>query len=174
MFRPNPAIIRFSSERVSVLICMSIDLISTDTLSDENLMMAGIGRNLQFYIHPLINIVRNTSCVTDWIPLPIISSLFLRQSALQHINHFIGWKSLYGKLIGGPKFGQNVLLIRDLKKFAWNRSLIKWPRQCVQSHDVWWKRWTLTLYKRDNFWITSLNLNSIFQDSPSTTQLLWF
>ena len=35
MFRPNPAIIRFSSERVN-----------TDTLSDENLMMAGLGRNM--------------------------------------------------------------------------------------------------------------------------------
>ena len=86
MFRPNPAIIRFSSERVSVFIrsmrlCNDgeispslhnhIDLINTDTLSDENLMMAGLGRNMQFYVHPLINIVRNTCCVTDLIPLPI-------------------------------------------------------------------------------------------------------
>jgi len=37
MFRPIPAIIRFSSERVLVFI------INTNPLSDENLMMAGIG-----------------------------------------------------------------------------------------------------------------------------------
>ena len=48
-----------------------IDLINTDTLPNENLMMAGLGRNMQFYVHPLINIVRNTCCVTDLIPLPI-------------------------------------------------------------------------------------------------------
>ena len=75
MFWPNPAIIRFSSERVLVLIrsmrlCIDgeisssvalikttddeispslhnrIDLINTDTLSDENLMIAGLGRNM--------------------------------------------------------------------------------------------------------------------------------
>ena len=47
MFRPNPAIIRFSSERVSVFIKpMRIDFMNTDTLSDENLMMAGLGRNM--------------------------------------------------------------------------------------------------------------------------------
>ena len=39
MFRPNPAIIRFSSERVLVLY-------RTNILSDENLMMAGLGRNM--------------------------------------------------------------------------------------------------------------------------------
>ena len=47
MFRPNLAIIRFSSERVSVFIKSNrIDLINTDTLSDENLMVAGLGRNM--------------------------------------------------------------------------------------------------------------------------------
>ena len=61
MFRPNPAIIRFSSERVSVFIksmrlCNDgeispslqnlTDFINTDTLSDEKLMMAGLGRNM--------------------------------------------------------------------------------------------------------------------------------
>ena len=56
MFRPNPAIIRFSSERVSVFIKSMIrksisvhkiyDFINTDTVSDENLMMAGLGRNM--------------------------------------------------------------------------------------------------------------------------------
>ena len=35
MFRPIPAIIRFSSERVN--------FVNTNNLSDENLMMAGIG-----------------------------------------------------------------------------------------------------------------------------------
>ena len=65
MFRPNPAIIRFSSERISIR-SMRIDLINTDTLSDENLMMAGLGRNMYFYIHPLINIVRNTCCVNPY------------------------------------------------------------------------------------------------------------
>ena len=45
MFRPNPA--RFSSERVSVFTrSMRVDLVNTDTLSDENLMMAGLGRNI--------------------------------------------------------------------------------------------------------------------------------
>ena len=79
MFRPNPAIISFSSERVSVFIksmrfCNDgeIDFINTDNLSDENLMMAGLGRNIWFYIHPPINIVRNTCCVIDITPLPII------------------------------------------------------------------------------------------------------
>jgi len=58
MFQPNPAIIRFSSERVSVFIkCIRfcndgeispslqnrIDFMNTDTVSDENLMMAGLG-----------------------------------------------------------------------------------------------------------------------------------
>jgi len=38
IFRPILDIIRFSSERVSVF--------TTDTLSDENVMMAGIGRNM--------------------------------------------------------------------------------------------------------------------------------
>jgi len=38
MFRPIPAIIRFSPERVLVFIRF--------TLSGENLMMAGIGRNM--------------------------------------------------------------------------------------------------------------------------------
>ena len=47
MFRPNSAIIRFSSERVSVFIrSMRIGLINTDTLSDEDLMMAELGRNM--------------------------------------------------------------------------------------------------------------------------------
>jgi len=82
MFRPIPAIVRFSSERVLVFIrfmrlCNDggggyppqprllilaiikttddeispslhnrINLINTNTLSDENLMMAGIGRNM--------------------------------------------------------------------------------------------------------------------------------
>jgi len=66
MFRPIPAIIRFSSERVLVLIrfmrlCNDgeisddelspsihnrINLINTNTLSDVNLMMAGIDRNM--------------------------------------------------------------------------------------------------------------------------------
>jgi len=61
MFRPIPAIIRFSSERVLVFIrfmrlCNDgeispslhnrINLINTNTRSDENLMMAGIGRNM--------------------------------------------------------------------------------------------------------------------------------
>ena len=66
MFRSIPAIIRFTSERVLVFIrfmrlCIDgeissseispslhnrINLISTNTLSDENLMMAGIGRNM--------------------------------------------------------------------------------------------------------------------------------
>jgi len=40
MFRSIPAIIRFTSERVSVF-TWSIDFVNTDTLSDENLMMAG-------------------------------------------------------------------------------------------------------------------------------------
>jgi len=39
MFRPIAAIIRFTSERVIVFI-------KTNTLSDEYLMMAGIGRNM--------------------------------------------------------------------------------------------------------------------------------
>jgi len=62
MFRPIPAIIRFSTDRVLVFIrfmrlCNDgeissslhsrINLINTNTLSDENLMMAGIGRNMQ-------------------------------------------------------------------------------------------------------------------------------
>ena len=60
MFRPIPAIIRFSSERVLVFIrfmrlCNDeispslqncINVINTNTVSDENLMMAGIGRNM--------------------------------------------------------------------------------------------------------------------------------
>jgi len=37
MFRPNPAIIRFSSERVLVLYRI---------YAYENLMMAGLGRNM--------------------------------------------------------------------------------------------------------------------------------
>ena len=71
MFRPNPAIIRFSSERVSVFtksmrFCNDgeissslqnrIDFINTDILSDENLMMARLGRNMYFYIHPLLTV----------------------------------------------------------------------------------------------------------------------
>jgi len=53
MFRPIPAVIRFSSERLLVFIRFmrlcndgEINLINTNTLSDENLMMAGIGRNM--------------------------------------------------------------------------------------------------------------------------------
>ena len=65
MFRPIPASFRFSSERVSVFtrsmrlcndgeILSSVvwgshngkDLINTGTLLDENLMMAGLGRNM--------------------------------------------------------------------------------------------------------------------------------
>jgi len=60
MFRPIPAIIRFSSEIVLVFtrfmwlrndgeissVHSRIYLINTNTLSDENLMMAGIGRNM--------------------------------------------------------------------------------------------------------------------------------
>ena len=42
-----------------------IDFMNADTLSDENLMMAGLGRNMLFYIHPLLNIVRNTCYVID-------------------------------------------------------------------------------------------------------------
>jgi hypothetical protein len=34
----------------------------------------------------------------------IYSPIFLRHLQLQYINHFIGWKDLYEKLIGGPKF----------------------------------------------------------------------
>jgi len=36
---------------------------------------------MYFYIHPLINIFRNTCCVIDWIPLPII------QFASQYKSH---------------------------------------------------------------------------------------
>jgi len=71
MFRPIPAIIRFSSERVLVLIRLmwlcndgeisssvvlvitaikrrgwGINLTNTNTLLDENLMMAGIGQSM--------------------------------------------------------------------------------------------------------------------------------
>ena len=65
-----------------------------------------------------------------------------------------------------------VILIRKLRKFAWNRCLMKWPKQCVKRCDVWWKRWTLTFYKERNFWILSLTFN--FTIFPSTKQLLWF
>jgi len=51
MFRPIPAIIRFTPERVLVFIRFMrlhnrINLINTNTLSGVNLMMAGIGRNM--------------------------------------------------------------------------------------------------------------------------------
>ena len=45
------------------------------TLSDENLMTAGIGRNMYLY-HPLINIIRYTCCVIDLIPLPVNTALY--------------------------------------------------------------------------------------------------
>ena len=40
MFRPVPAIVRLLS------LHSRTDLVNTDTLSDENLMIAGIGRNM--------------------------------------------------------------------------------------------------------------------------------
>ena len=48
MFRPIPAIIRFTFERVLVFITAERVLVfkNTNTLSDVNLLMTGIGRNM--------------------------------------------------------------------------------------------------------------------------------
>jgi len=47
MFRPTPAIFRFSSERVLVLWKIYAYILQgTNSLSEENLMMAGVGRNM--------------------------------------------------------------------------------------------------------------------------------
>jgi len=78
---PSPAtasiivIIKPTDDEISPSLHNRIDFVNTDTLSDENLMMAGLGRNMYFYIHPLLNIIRNTCCVTDRIPLPMKLSL---------------------------------------------------------------------------------------------------
>jgi len=39
-------IIKTTDDEISPSLHSSIDLVNTDTLSDENLMMAGIGRNM--------------------------------------------------------------------------------------------------------------------------------
>jgi hypothetical protein len=44
------AIIKTTDDEISPSLQNHINLINTNTLSDENLMMAGIGRNMQFFI----------------------------------------------------------------------------------------------------------------------------
>ena len=77
MFRPIPAIIRFSS------------------LSGENLMTAGTGRNMSFFNHPLINIIRYTCCVIDLTLNPLTWKMWWAP------NNAIRWQTGFNSAFKG-------------------------------------------------------------------------
>ena len=55
-------IIKTRDDEISPSLHNCINLINTNSLSEEKLMMAGIGRNMYFFYNPLINIIRNICC----------------------------------------------------------------------------------------------------------------
>ena len=71
MFRPNPAIIRFTSKGIRDLLNYAVLQIS-DTFgckSDDGRIRP---KHVVLYFHPLVNIVRNACCVIDGTPVPIM------------------------------------------------------------------------------------------------------
>ena len=91
---------------------------------------------------------------------------------MQYINNSIGSKSLYEKLIGGSKFRQNGYINKEIKENL-PETGVKLSEQNTVSNAVMFGNIDRRsrFYKGHNFWIISVTLNSIFQDTPSTMQL---